>query len=72
MLAPHEATMGPSQYEQSALSARRRSAKEALLMMMYMPWVLAVLFTFLILVVGAPLLAVRMLAAHLAKPDTRR
>ncbi len=41
-------------------------------MMMHMPWVLAVLFLFLVLLVGGALVAVRMLAASDAKRDHPR
>jgi len=38
-------------------------------MMMHMPWVLAVLFLFLVLVAGGAFVAVRMMAATTAKND---
>jgi hypothetical protein len=41
-------------------------------MMMHMPWVLAVLFLFLVLLVGGALVAVRFLAASDAKRDHPR
>ena len=41
-------------------------------MMMHMPWVLAVLLLFLVLLVGGALVAVRLLGAKAAKRDHPR
>jgi uncharacterized protein YneF (UPF0154 family) len=41
-------------------------------MMMHMPWVLALLFLFLVLVAGGAFVAVRLMAATTAKRDHPR